>query len=402
MERTEKIRAVLTGVLVLSMCIGAGCGKAEQKTAQDAESYVIDNVLNRTYMEDGILYYQNDHLYYCDAESGACMMLCGDSSCKHERPSFTNVNPTCPAVLNGALRNSLAIIGDKLYFSFGKEGEEYTSKSFFTASLDGMNRKQFAHIDAQQISLTLYTDTDLYVAYQNMMDTTDPDAIALDMLDQWKVGIMKISLSDGSVEELVEEEAVNAGIMNLKVDGTTLYYVYEEYDSGQPCIHLCSYDLERGTQVDLKDVENAGCCGIFNKEEMSYVIYGEKGDSLWNYNFSSGEEMKIADVDNMDNVHQIGDKFIYSEWSSEYDHKKYYCVDEKGQVDLIKEVKKNASIVVAVVSDKLYMQQYDEDKDDTCIGVMNTQDFLSGDWDKFKVLFWPNATTGSGAENEEE
>lgn len=82
-----------------------------------------------TYMDSGVIYYDDYLLRYFDMESGLSTVICFDPSCKHEKPT-RDKNSDCTAVIYGMNINSLAYIGDRLYFSYGELGKEEKIKEF--------------------------------------------------------------------------------------------------------------------------------------------------------------------------------------------------------------------------------------------------------------------------------
>lgn len=363
-----------------------GCDNKEQisnsnpETTQSSLDYVIDNLSSITYMNNGVIYYDDYRLYYFDTESNLSTIICSDPSCKHEKPTYDKKSD-CMAVIDGMNINSLAYIGDKLYFSYGESGEEFTYKTFFTADIDGSNRREIAKVAAENIENTVYTDSSIIVSYTNTLDLTDGNSVSLNELTEWESGIYSIDITDGKTQ-LISTHMGNHGKINkMSCDGENVYYLFEYTEGIINQSELYKYNIKSQKEEKLNCFENSYFNGGFSSTGMLYTQETDNGNELHNYSFN-GEDSLIAQGENLSNYFYYDDqRIIYCIYESDSAH---YCLydSETRQTKSIGKLSSELPVIYAVVDNKIYLSTSNDIESSYGIGYLNKEDFVNGNFDE--------------------
>lgn len=364
-------------------CSGCKSSGTDNNT-ENTLDHVYDNLMSKTYMENGMLYYDEYLLKYFDVKSSLSTVICSDPSCKHPKPSHDK-SSDCSAVIDNMGLNSMAYIGDKLYFSYEEDDTSFTHKSFFTADKDGSNRKRFAKIEAENIQQTLYTKDSIIVSYQKTIDWSDENAVALDQLDKWTVGIYIIGLSDGKAEKLCAHTGEEAAINNLSFDGTNIYYLFTCYEDNVYNAILYKYNIESGQDEiikSFKQIWGVDCGNCFRSTDMLYVDGDNNTAKLHILSFD-GTDTVIAEGKNIGRPFYLDDSricYLYGEVEDDF----YYRIYDMESGETFKNEKDwCVTIVEAVFNDVIYVL-YPPDINDSrlSMGYISKEDFINGDYDK--------------------
>lgn len=384
--KRKRIYAFLAALsLLCSGCKSSG----SEKNAENTLDYVYDNLMGVTYMENGMLYYDDDYLLnYFDIKSSLSTVICSDPSCKHPRPSPDKPSD-CSAVIYNMGLNSLAYMGDKLYLSYEEDDTTFTHKSFFTADKDGSNRKRFAKIEAENIQQTLYTNDRIIVSFQNTIDWSDENAVALDQLEEWTAGIYIISISDGKATKICAHTGKEARIESLSFDGENIFYLFTYYEDTVYNAALYKYNIEsgeNGTIKSFKEIWGVDDNKCFGSTGMLYVDRDDstaKTAKLHVLSFDGTDTVIAEEGANIGRPFYLDDsKICYIDCEAGDDF--HYCIYDMESGETFKNEKDWRSTFVEAVFDDVIYVLYPPDINDNNLdtGYISKEDFINGDYDK--------------------
>jgi hypothetical protein len=277
--------------------------------------------------------------------------------------------------------NSLAYIGGKLYFSYGESGEEFTYKTFFTADIDGSNRKEFAKVSAENIDNTVYTDSSVIVSYSDTLDLTDENATALKERSEWESGIYIINLSDGNSQQICTHTGNSGKISKMSSDGKSIYYLFEYTDGTANRSELYKYDTENQNEELLKSFENCYFNGGFSDTAVMYTQKTDNATELHSYSFD-GEDTLIAREESLSNYFYYDEKrVVYGIYETESQH---YCLYDlqTGETEIVGDTASEIPIIYAVTDGKIYISTADNSGNSYGIGCLSKTAFEDGNFDK--------------------
>lgn len=372
-------------LLALSLfCSGCKSGSTDVKT-ENALDYVYDNLMGVTYMENGILYYDEYLLKYFDIKSSLSTVICSAPSCKHPRPSFDKPSD-CSAVMD--LPNSLALIDDKLYFSYEEDDTTFTHKSFFTADKDGSNRKRFAKIEAEEIQQTLYTNDSIIVSYRNTIDWSDENAVALDQLEEWTAGIYIIGISDGKTTKICTHTGEEVCIESLSFDEENIFYLLTYYEDTVYNVVLYKYNIESGQNEIIKSFKKiwgVDCGNCFSSTDMLYVDRDDSTEKMAKLHMLSfeGNDTVIAEGEEIGRPFYLDDSRICYRYREGEDNF-YYSIYDMESGETFKNGKDWCGTFVEAVFDDVIYVLYPPDINGSMLirGYISKEDFINGDYDK--------------------
>ena len=362
--------------LFCSGCKSSGTNSSTENTL----NYVYDNLMSVTYMENGMLYFDEYLLKYFDVKSSLSTVVCSDPSCKHSYPA--NDKPTdCSAIMG--VPSCLAYIDDKLYFAYEESDTAFTHKSFFTAEKDGSNRKRFAKIEAENIQQTLYTNDSIIVSYQNTIDWSDENAVALDQLEEWTVGIYIIDLSDGKAEKICSHTGKTARIDSMSFDGANIYYLFTCFEDDVSNLILYKYNIESGQNEIIKSLKQIHLIvdsKCFNSTSMLYVD-SNSTNKLHILSFD-GTDTVVAEGKEIVNPFFLDDSKICYIDREEGEDFHYFIYDMNSGETVKVENDWHTTPVQAVFEDIIYVLYPDANSSFLSKGCMSKEDFINGDYDK--------------------
>ncbi len=379
----KKLILILTCLLCLS---AAGCGNNDENTessgdsAQTSVNYAVDNLSETTYMDSGIIYREDQRIYYYDAQSDQTVVICSDPSCKHEKFTITS-DSDCTGVVNCTV-NSLCYLNGKLYLSYPENGDALGVKTLFAAEVDGSNRKPIAEIDAQVIDQTLFTNDSVIIAYSNPYDLSAINNGVVPEVPEWEAGIYTIDLESGETVDICSHKAERGKISKVSFDGENIYYLFEYTEDMLNHGEIYRYNLESREDEMLKAFENAYFYGGFNTKGVLYTTYSGQEYSLHNYSFG-GEDVTVDTVTDspegtFSGYYYLDDNsFIYNKTGT------YYLYDLNAKESkLIGKPCGVATLIFAVLNDKIYLSCDESNTLSVGIGYLTKEDFLNGDFDK--------------------
>lgn len=381
------MKKIIPIFLAVSCLLCAGCGDKKQNDGSDTKNggasldYVIDDISGITYMDNGVIYFDDYRLNFFDAESGLSTAICSDPSCKHEKPEHDEKSDCTAVIAEGMNVNSLAYIGDRFYFSYGESEEAFTEKTFFTADADGSNRRELAKVEAQEIKNTVYTDSCIFVSYTNSFDMSDEASVYLNELAEWESGVYRIDLASGETEKVCKHKGERGNISKMSSDGENVYYLFEYKDETAYRAELYRYNIKSKKEEKIKDFENCFFNGGFSGTALLYTQQTDGGNSLHNYTFD-GKDSTVAQDGDITNYYYFDDRrIVYCVY--EADSARYCLYDtQTGQTENASGSSSEMPIIYAVVGDKIYLSRSEADSVSYGIGYLSKSDFLNGDFDK--------------------
>ena len=378
-----KKKIVCSGIIFAVICSACSSNNTD-KNIENISNPVYDNLIGITYMENGMLYYDDYLLKFFDVKSSLSTVICSDPSCKHPKPSHDKPSD-CSAVIDNMGLNSMAYIGDKLYFSYEEDDTSFTHKSFFTADKDGSNRKRFAKIEAEDIQQTLYTKDSIIVSYQNTIDWSDENAVALDQLDEWTAGIYIIGLSDGKTEKICSHTGKEAFIDSLSFDGTNIYYLFSCFEDDVFNAILYKYDTKSGQNEIIKSFKKiwgVDCGNCFRCTDMLYVDGDNNTAKLHILSFD-GTDTVIAEEKDIGRPFYLDDSricYLYGDGEEGF----YFGIYDMKSGETVKNEKDWRSTFVEAVFDDIIYVLYPPDINGSELdtGYISKEDFINGDYNK--------------------
>ena len=219
-----------------------------------------------TATEDGYYFLTQNmlHLYYFDYATKEAVIACAKPECKHK-------DNTCNAYMW-----STPYIVDNIYYHNGYlYYMKYESGMSVLVRMDtaGNNREDIAKImpSGQDASTHLVFHGDYAYAYCEYTHYT---------LDEEYTEIIKrISLKDGSTNNIYEVSGKNITVADVKSYGNRLYFAVQEqvekrsYNSKTRGLYAYDYDTEKVSLVSDEDISDY--CMIGDKNIFAYYVVGQ-------------------------------------------------------------------------------------------------------------------------------
>lgn len=383
----------------------------------DTDSYV-DIFVSTAYSQQGILTFTNGPLRFIDAESGETEVLCDIVECIHEPLSSSNLNPSCPARLPGI--TAAALYKGQLVL-ICKPDDSYFSIDVFTSDYYGQSRNRITRLDdlAEEVNTVMIRDGLLIFSYTRRYALDDVHYE--EELEMPFTGLAVVDLESGDSIVAPEKSAYGAGIDKFYIKDGILYYILNEhtvpvdwelrielsqrawmYDEWKPYLeYLRNTDLYSLYRYDMSSHEetliwhsngemyingftdnyalaasavNNNALRLISLDDGTDADIAKADDSIERWWYSNDYELYIV-------TKSSGEGNIPNTW-----HKYDFAA---GQIAPLFEEKQSEINISRILPGMVYIYGYDE-KDEFFEGVLEREDFQSGNFDAFRVLFYPN------------
>ncbi|MBR4815801.1 MAG: hypothetical protein IKZ73_00885 [Lachnospiraceae bacterium] len=245
-----------------------GCTKTKKNADFDAIIAYGSMGYTTSYSDLGVFENERGILYYFDPVTGISTPLCSKVNCRHEGYSSTNPHPTCDAFF-AEWYNCSAIVGERLYYVAGEEGNELFVKDFYRADKDGTNRKLLYRAENTEIfTLGTYEGNYFIYLYYNQ---EDQNGIPLEKI---RLGMILLDLETEEIKDVDFGDTYGGRLLAATVKDDKIY-IYMSY---------FTEDISKIDFAGLSALEREDYNASFLKEE------------IWEYSIKTGEKRKYCEI----------------------------------------------------------------------------------------------------------
>jgi len=370
-----------------------------------------------TFSQHGIISTSNGPVRLVDIESTETIVLCDKPECRHEALSLRNSDSSCLAQIE--LLREFAIYRNKQVFLSGVNGSPLALE-IYTADISGHNRKLIAEIEdfANAVTAVLIRENNFIFSYSCTYEITEIGT--LEDLEIQRAGVAIVDLDNGNTTLLPVKEAYGAGVNEMFLKDGFLYYSFTRMND------LYDDDYMKELFSTQDDILKWEMITEYTKSHMvnsliRYNLETREEDVLWsslggkhitgfsdNYATASPSDFNSLYIISLDD----GSKKLIVEplsggSTAAYvnDKEMYYFVWVDGVTDCylydfeleyskyLFSLEEESFHVFAVLSELIYLSGYDA-TGEFYFAVISKEDFLVGNYDSIRILFYPNNTWG--------
>lgn len=387
---------------VLSICASVLlCGCSSSNEAQ-SEQYVMTYRGNASLYENGVFYIVRDTIMYYSMEADTYIPVCTKPDCTHKR----DTSPDCSALTNGA--KGIVKKENNLYFF-----EPYESKlNLICSNLNGTGRRTVAVIEKGNMYMDYeyrYEDDFVLCVFYDPLNIED-----MEEGDEYQTSpktvsyVIKVDLNSGNVTELLKKKDYSATVYHAIIYENKLIYSYsfntkdlsDEDDTEEiRKSHrqgIYSLDLNTGEDILLsRDFNVIGMLGEsfdhFNPEKI--ICYSVDDEMIYIYNMNKDQ---FTPVDkSLDPSAYLAADYNHIIYKRDENDNEFCCYDLTSAETVKIPMLPNGMYLsgVDIVGGTVWIMYSDEDGI-ICRGYLNKEDFMIGNYDKFKFAHYINSVDG--------
>lgn len=405
-KSTIVVAIVFLGLIIAGL---VGCRREKSTMSMLSETVIIHD--NMAYLSQGIIQIDNGPIRFTSADSGESVVLCDKPDCRHEPPSRNNPNPSCLAQILGV--RTFVIYQGRQLFICDTDGSPMTV-SVYTADVNGTNRKMLTQLEnVQFIRHVMIQGDTLAIAYTN--NYTRDEIGLLEPLKKPEVGLAVVNLSTGRTDMLQIKSGYAADIKLLSMESGLVTYCFKAQDeemSNREAYVKGGEELAQWLeQVSAHTTHTLYSYNISTRKETIVLQYKDGPDLqgvIGSYAVGShigGNELRLVPLDGGESfifakptagqlngiltIRGIEDGVVYySDYNYQDGMLRYYQYDPiKGRSVCLNKNKDTSFVVTAILPDIVYGSLQ---SDELFYAALSKQDFLNGNFDKIKILVYPN------------
>lgn len=351
------------------------------------------------YMSNGVYFTSGGALQYVDPETGESSLVCFDPTCDHKwRRENDEWQTTCFALRVGYLNIGSCVIEDELYVLTDATGRDSLGKVLYKTGFDRYEPQTVATMEDFQWSRGsfCYGQDTLFLSDFRTHDYSRYSEGIISDLDTAQAVIVKVSLRDGTVRQLVQKEKENQQsiIMKMSCDGSFLYYLYQYMDGERENQELWKYDLQTDTE-ELIHTFLGNQVIFLGSRKVCYQIDGEESNTgrtqLYVMDMNGASELVAeTDAEHGFDAWASDEGVLIIRYEEEQISFLYYGFKSK-ELKTLGETKMDNNIhFEAAFPDYIYF--WYGSGIDIHAAVISMEDFTTGNFENIKKLFDYNAS----------
>lgn len=258
----NKPKITILFIVIFSILTISGCSN---KTTISNDS--LYGGVGASFGKNGLVYYSEGLLMYCDYSTGEATVLCSRPECAHEKYDYyTNPDPKCPAVSPEGFSITAAFMLENHLYMITK-GDFVNKLTVYRSDVNGENRKIAGYLNTDKVldGYHVYNNLLIFTGIEMFYKESEDNQFGVEFSNVFSTCIVDLDTMDVMYKDPIGKKDYNI-LYHIYKD--MLVYIYHDYEK----------DIHEIRRVDLKTFlpMESILLPFYSDEQYAYVVFNKE------------------------------------------------------------------------------------------------------------------------------